>query len=52
MQEAVFKMEGRDYRPERLMQPEDVAEIILTAIALPRTAEITDISVRPLTKTF
>lgn len=52
MQEAVFKMEGRDYHPERLMQPEDVAEIILTAIALPRSAEITDISVRPLTKTI
>jgi NADP-dependent 3-hydroxy acid dehydrogenase YdfG len=50
MQEAVFKMEGREYRPELLMQPEDIASVITNALALPRSAEVTDINVRPLFK--
>jgi len=50
MQAAIFKMEGRDYHPERLMQPEDIAAVIINALALPRTAEVTDINVRPLIK--
>jgi short-subunit dehydrogenase len=50
MQKAIFKMEGRDYRPERLMQPEDIASVIISALALPRSAEVTDIHVRPLVK--
>jgi len=51
MQETVFKMEKRAYSPEKLMQPEDVALIVINALKLPRTAEVTDISVRPLNKT-
>jgi short-subunit dehydrogenase len=47
MQAAVHQLEGRAYHPEKLMQAEDVAEIILSALALPRTAEVTDIQVRP-----
>lgn len=50
MQAAVFKMEGREYRPELLMQPEDIASIITNALALPRSVEVTDINVRPLIK--
>jgi len=50
MQESVFKMEGREYRPELLMQPDDVASVVINALALPRSAEVTDINVRPLTK--
>lgn len=50
MQAAIFKMEGRDYHPERLMQPEDIASVIINALALPRTAEVTDINVRSLIK--
>lgn len=50
MQASVFKMEGRAYRPELLMQPADVAAVVLTALTLPRSAEITDIHVRPLVK--
>jgi NADP-dependent 3-hydroxy acid dehydrogenase YdfG len=48
MQAAVFKMEGREYRPELLMQPEDLASVVINALALPRSAEVTDINVRPL----
>jgi NADP-dependent 3-hydroxy acid dehydrogenase YdfG len=50
-QERIFAMEGREYTPERLMQPEDVASVVLTALALPRTAEMTNVSVRPTQKT-
>jgi NADP-dependent 3-hydroxy acid dehydrogenase YdfG len=49
MQEAVFRHEGRPYDPTRLLQPDDVASIVLAALELPRTAEVTDISIRPMT---
>lgn len=50
MQAQVFAMEGRVYRPEQLMQPEDVAEIVIAALRLPRSAEVTDITIRPMQK--
>jgi NADP-dependent 3-hydroxy acid dehydrogenase YdfG len=50
MQAAIFKMEGREYHPELLMQPLDVATVVLTALTLHRSAEVTDIHVRPLIK--
>ena len=50
MQEAIFRSEGREYHPECLMQPEDVASVVVHALLLPRTAEITDINVRPTLK--
>lgn len=50
MQAHVYKMEGRTYRPERLLQPTDVASIVVHALNLPRTAEVTDISIRPMMK--
>jgi len=50
-QEALHARYGLDYRPDLLLQPEDVAATILHAVTLPRTAEITDLHVRPLTKT-
>ena len=48
MQQDVHRFEGKDYDPERLMQPEDVAEMVAAALALPRTAEVTDVHVRPM----
>lgn len=50
MQEAVHRMEGRDYRAGHLMQPQDVAEAVMNTLAMPGNAEITDIILRPLTK--
>lgn len=49
---ALFEQEGRPYRPELLMQPEDVAETVAHALSLPRTAEVTDISMRPMWKSY
>lgn len=50
MQEAVVRFEGRSYRPEELLQPEDVAEMVVAALMLPRTAEVVDVMMRPMTK--
>ena len=49
---ALFEKEGRLYRPELLMQPEDIASMVTHALDLPRTAEVTDISMRPLLKSY
>jgi NADP-dependent 3-hydroxy acid dehydrogenase YdfG len=49
-QAAIHELEGRDYVPEALMQPEDVAATVVTALTLPRTAELTDLRVRPMRK--
>jgi NADP-dependent 3-hydroxy acid dehydrogenase YdfG len=50
MQEALFAQEAKPYHAEELLQPEDVATMVLAALELPRTAEVTDISIRPMTK--
>lgn len=50
MQAALHAAEGAPYRPERLLQPQDVAASVLAALALPRTAEITDLHIRPAKK--
>jgi NADP-dependent 3-hydroxy acid dehydrogenase YdfG len=51
MQEALHHREKKDYHPEMLLQPEDVASIVVHSLALPRTAEVTDIHIRPMIKT-
>ncbi|MER0244208.1 SDR family oxidoreductase [Streptomyces sp. HSW2009] len=48
MQVKVHQQEGKEYDPERWMTPESVATTVLTALDLPRDAEITDLSVRPV----
>ncbi len=50
MQEALHAMQGREYRPERLQQPEDVAAVVINALLLPRTTEVTEIHMRPMAK--
>jgi len=44
--------EGKAYRPELLVQPKDVAAMILHALTVPRTAEVTEISMRRLYKSY
>jgi NADP-dependent 3-hydroxy acid dehydrogenase YdfG len=50
MQEQICQMEGKAYRPELLLQPADVASVVVNALSLPRTAEVTDIFIRPMIK--
>lgn len=51
MQAAIRAQQRRSYVPERIMQPKDVAAIVTAVLALPRTAEVTDVMMRPTTKT-
>jgi short-subunit dehydrogenase len=50
MQERIHRTEGKYYRPEILLQPNDVASVVVNALSLARTAEVTDISIRPMIK--
>lgn len=47
MQEEVHRFEGKPYDPGRFLQPSDVAAATLAALSLPRTAEVTDLHLRP-----
>lgn len=48
--EKLSARERRPYRPDRLLQPEEIATVVAESLALPRTAEVTDISIRPMLK--
>lgn len=50
--QTIYEQEGKEYKPEKLLQPEDVADVVIHALTLPRTAEVTDLSVRPLVKSY
>jgi NADP-dependent 3-hydroxy acid dehydrogenase YdfG len=48
--QALHASEGRPYHPEFLLQPGDVASVVLNALCLPWTAELTNITIRPMQK--
>jgi NADP-dependent 3-hydroxy acid dehydrogenase YdfG len=50
MQAHVHESEGRPYRADLLLQPEDVAESVVAALVLPSTGEVTELSIRPMSK--
>ena len=50
--EALHAKEGRPYAPEVLLQPEDVASVVVNALTLPWTAEVTNIHIRPMMKSY
>lgn len=52
MQALASRAEGLRYVPESLMQPDDVAKVVLDALRLDRNSEITDISLRPALKSI
>jgi NADP-dependent 3-hydroxy acid dehydrogenase YdfG len=51
-QARIFQQEGRPYAPELLIQPDDVADMIVSTLRLPRTVEVTSIRMRPLVKSY
>ena len=51
MGQEVHAMEGKPYRPETLAQPEDVAALVVDAIAAPASLEVTELVLRPARKT-
>jgi NADP-dependent 3-hydroxy acid dehydrogenase YdfG len=50
MQVSVHEHEDRLYRPELLLRPEDVVEVVLAALSVPASGEVTDVSVRPIAR--
>ena len=50
LQADIHQQEGKRYEPHCLLQPEDIAKTILSALSMPRTAEVTDVSIRPMQK--
>jgi short-subunit dehydrogenase len=46
MQASVHRMEGRSYQAESLIQPDEVARVLMAALSLAPTAEVTDITIR------
>lgn len=50
LQASIHQQEAKPYYPERLIQPEDVAAVVINALNLPWTAEVTDIKIRPFLK--
>jgi short-subunit dehydrogenase len=50
MQAKLCAEEGLKYRPERLIQPSQVAESVVGALALGKDAEVMDIRIRPMLK--
>jgi NADP-dependent 3-hydroxy acid dehydrogenase YdfG len=49
-QARLHEIEGHDYVPERLMQPDQIASMVAAALQLTRTAEVTEIVMRPSLK--
>ena len=52
LQEALYRQQGTNYHPETLLQPEDVASMVVYALRMPPTAELTDICMRPMQKSY
>ena len=49
-QERIFEIENKDYLPQGLLQPSDIAQIVVACLNLPRTAEVVDLHIRPRQK--
>jgi len=50
MQDTIQDHTGRKLENQYLLQPEDIASSVIHALLLPRTAEVTDIQIRPFRK--
>jgi len=51
-QAEIFADEGRAYQPSLLLQPADIAAMVVAALRLPRTAEVTEIKIRSMVKSY
>jgi NADP-dependent 3-hydroxy acid dehydrogenase YdfG len=50
MQRSVHEYEGREYHSELLLRADDAVDVVLAALSLSATGEVTDVSVRPIAK--
>jgi NADP-dependent 3-hydroxy acid dehydrogenase YdfG len=47
MQRALYDARGERYNPEEMMAPSDLAQAVVDLVALPCSAEVTEIHIRP-----
>ncbi len=47
-QARLYHTAQKTYVPERPLKPSDVAEVVLSVLSLPPSAEVTDIAVHPM----
>jgi NADP-dependent 3-hydroxy acid dehydrogenase YdfG len=52
LMESFYKKNDRQYEPDLLLQPEEVASTVIHALTIPWSAEITDISIRPMKRSY
>lgn len=50
MQQQICATLGKSYAPQAMLQPDDVALAVVNALLMPRTAEVTEIHLRPALK--
>jgi NADP-dependent 3-hydroxy acid dehydrogenase YdfG len=51
-QAQLYEAMSMPYRPDLLLQPESIAELVLAIVNLPPSAEVTEIYVRPALKSY
>jgi NADP-dependent 3-hydroxy acid dehydrogenase YdfG len=51
LQESIFIAEERAYTPEILIHPDDVADVVVNVVTLPKRAQITSLTLLPTHKT-
>ena len=49
LQARAARAAGKTYQPERLIQPADIAALVVTVLSLPRSVEVTEVFLRPTT---
>jgi NADP-dependent 3-hydroxy acid dehydrogenase YdfG len=52
LQREALARAGAPYEPAALLRAQDVAAIVVAALSLPETAEVTDIQIRPTRKSY
>jgi len=50
MQEDIHRQEGKEYHPDQLVQPDEVAKLLVGILQLVHSAEVTDLTIRPFVK--
>jgi NADP-dependent 3-hydroxy acid dehydrogenase YdfG len=50
MQAGIRQTEGKSYRPDQLIQPDQVAAVVVGALTIGPEAEIMDVRIRPTLK--
>jgi NADP-dependent 3-hydroxy acid dehydrogenase YdfG len=50
--ESFYQKNDSQYEPDLLLQPEEIALTVIHALTISWSAEITDITIRPMKKTY